>query len=71
MAPKKTDTKDPSTPTSFRLSDEAIAALDKGGARFNMNRTQWLEWLALAAVSDKGSSMSIGAHQIEVRSTRQ
>lgn len=67
MATRKTDTKDPSTPTSFRLSDEAIAALDKGSNRFRMNRTQWLEWLALSAVADKEVSIANEDHTIIMR----
>ncbi len=53
-------------PTSFRLSDEAKEALEKGAAKFNMNQTQWLEFLLTSAVANKKVTIQFPGAEIAI-----
>lgn len=45
-------------PTSFRFTEDVMDAIDSGANRFGMSRTDWLAFLAKAAVADKKSYLA-------------
>jgi hypothetical protein len=54
-------------PTSFRLPPEVIDALDVGATRFGKSRTEWLAFLAKAAIADKASLIVFDGNELTVR----
>ena len=56
-------------PTSFRLSKDVLKAIEDGAAMFRMNRTQWIEFLARAAVSGHAEGVSTDRAKIEIKMT--
>lgn len=62
--------KETAVPRSFRFSDEAVKAIDEGAARFNMSRTEWIEWLAAAAVSTKKKFIATDQYEISVEAKK-
>lgn len=61
MTPKQ------AVPTSFRLTQRALDALDEGATRFRMTRAQWLEFLAISAVSNDKVTIITDNGSIEIR----
>lgn len=64
---QKAVTKKKVTPTSFRLTRRALDALDRGAERFHMTRAQWLEFLAVSAVSEEKASIVTDHASIEIQ----
>ncbi len=58
-------------PTSFRLPEAVVEALDEGARRFTGgNRTKWLEFLALAGVSPTEKFIQTDEYEITIRAKK-
>jgi hypothetical protein len=57
-------------PTSFRLPQEVLDALDAGASRFGMSRTDWLTFLAKSAIADKPAQIVFDGNELVIRPRR-
>lgn len=64
-------TKESIPPTSFRLPEAVVDALEEGAQRFTGgNRTKWLEFLALAGVSPVEKFIQTDEYEITIRAKK-
>lgn len=59
-------TKDKVPPRSYRFSPQTLKAIEAGAERFGMTKTDWIEFLALSAVSPGRNFRAVDESSVEI-----